>query len=168
MPELIAAYPDAKVIITIRDLDAWHISCEKTILGVSDSRLINFLGLLDAFFVKRFLRMHYLFIDGQFQSDEGFRKRDKEIHAAMHDEIQQIVPKKRLLEYKLAKGWGPLCKFFGHDIPKIPFPRMNESAEFTDRSAVICKHAMLRIAKRSLPILATLAAVWGAYLLRRL
>lgn len=85
MPELIAAYPDAKVILTIRDLDDWHSSCENTMVGVGNPPLINLLGLLDAFSLKRWLRMHHLSLHGQFQSDEVFRKRGKEIDAARHD-----------------------------------------------------------------------------------
>lgn len=167
MPELIDAYPDAKVILTIRDLDAWHRSSETTIMGIIDSRLLNFLALLDTFFFKRWLRMSYLMLYGQFQSDETFRKRGKEIHAAIHDEIRHMVPKERLLEYRLGDGWDPLCKFLGRDIPEMPFPRINESAEFTERGVVMAKRAMLRIAKRAFPVLAALAAVGGAFVLRR-
>lgn len=167
MPELIAAYPDAKVILTIRDLDAWHRSSEANIIGINDSPLLNFLALLDTFFLKRWLRMACLTLYGQFQSEETFRKRGKEIHAAIHDEIRHIVPKERLLEYRLGDGWDPLCKFLGHEIPRMPFPRINESAEFKDRGVVMAKRAVLRIAKRSLPVLAALAAVGGAYFLRR-
>lgn len=167
MPELIAVYPDAKVILTIRDLDAWHKSSEATIMGILDSRLLNFLALLDTFFLRRWLPMSRLVLYGMFQSDETFRKRGKEIHAALHDEIREMVPKERLLEYRLADGWDPLCKFLGHDLPKIPFPRINESAEFNERNVVMAKRALLRFAKRSLPVIAALAAVGGAYLLRR-
>ena len=124
--------------------------------------------MLDDPFIIRWLSTGCLIIDGLFGSDEGFREHGKETHAAVHEEIRQIVPKERLLEYRIADGWDPLCKFLGHDVPKISFPKVNESAEFKDRNAVMGKRAMLRIAKRSLPILAALGAVGGAYLLRKL
>lgn len=167
MPELIAANPDAKVILTIRDFDAWHRSSETTIMGIVDSRLLDFLALFDTSVVKRWQRMDYLILYGQFQSDETFRKRGTEIHAAIHNEIRHIVRKERLLEYRLGDGWDPLFKFLGSDIPEMPFPRINESAEFNERGVVVAKRAVLRIAKRSLPVPAALAAVGGAIFLGR-
>lgn len=45
--ELIAAYPDAKVVLNYRkDLDAWHESAIKTLLSVWDSWLIFALSCL--------------------------------------------------------------------------------------------------------------------------
>ena len=70
------------------------------------------------------------------------------------------MQKDRLLKYRLTGGWGTLCKFLGHEIPHMPFPRINERAESTERNVVIRKRAMLRFAKRSLPVLAALAAVY--------
>lgn len=105
---------------------------------------------------------------GLLGGDDGFREHGKETHAAMHEEIRQVVPKERLLEYRIADGWDQLRKSLGHDVPKISFPNVNESAAFKDRNVVMGKRAMLRIAKRSLPIPAALGAVDGAYLLRKL
>ena len=46
--ELIAAYPDAKVILNTRgDLDAWHQSVDKTIAGVNDSWMFYLAGFFD-------------------------------------------------------------------------------------------------------------------------
>ena len=51
----------------------------------------------------------YATIYGLYGNDEGLKKRGKEIHAAIHDEIRQMVPTGRLLEYRLAEGWDTLC-----------------------------------------------------------
>lgn len=32
----------------------------------------------------------------------------------------------RCLEMMIEDGWGPLCRFLGKEIPKVPFPRRNE------------------------------------------
>lgn len=41
-----------------------------------------------------------------------------------------MVPKERLLEYKMGSGWAPLCEFLGKDVPDEEFPWLNESKEF--------------------------------------
>jgi len=48
--------------------------------------------------------------------------------------IKAIVPKERLLVYKLGSGWQPLCEFLGKDdVPKVGFPRVNETEELKER-----------------------------------
>jgi hypothetical protein len=41
--------------------------------------------------------------------------------------IREIVPKERLLEFKAADGWGPLCEFLGREVPKGGYPHRNDS-----------------------------------------
>ncbi|XMA15340.1 hypothetical protein WAI453_008131 [Rhynchosporium graminicola] len=70
-PELIAAYPDAKVIMTLRDADSWHLSTAKTVWKVIQDptfRSLTFFNptlrkyrlmistLLDRFFQGQFLQ----------------------------------------------------------------------------------------------------------------
>lgn len=41
--------------------------------------------------------------------------------------MPEIVPKERLLNFKIEEGWAPLCESLGRDIPVgVPFPRVNE------------------------------------------
>jgi hypothetical protein len=53
-----------------------------------------------------------------------------------------LVPKERLLNYKLGSGWQDLCDFLGKEVPDEPFPRLNERNEM--------KIWMERIQKREL------------------
>lgn len=43
-------------------------------------------------------------------------------------EIQRIVPRDRLLVFKVKDGWKPLCEFLGKEIPQSRFPKTNERA----------------------------------------
>ena len=44
-----------------------------------------------------------------------------------NDAVQRFVPTERLLVFRVAEGWGPLCKFLGCDVPEgTPFPHLNE------------------------------------------
>ena len=44
----------------------------------------------------------------------------------------KLAPSDRLLIVKLEDGlgWGQICPFLGHEIPKEPYPRGNDPEEF--------------------------------------
>lgn len=44
--------------------------------------------------------------------------------------IREVVPEEQILEYKLSDGLGPLCKFLGKDVPNVPFPHVNDAAQY--------------------------------------
>lgn len=46
------------------------------------------------------------------------------------EEVKRTVPKEQLLLFDVKEGWEPLCKFLNKPVPKTPFPRTNEQAEF--------------------------------------
>ncbi|HEX5190991.1 MAG TPA: sulfotransferase, partial [Streptosporangiaceae bacterium] len=43
------------------------------------------------------------------------------------------VPAERLLEWKPADGWEPLCEFLEVPVPQAPIPHVNDSAMFAGR-----------------------------------
>lgn len=170
MPELIAAYPDAKIIITMRDPDAWFDSVQRSVGKIKN---INALGPIvrkmlmwfDPFYIGRFLPFAQAIESGLFgQSGFSDAKHCKEVYVRMHEEVRRIVPEQRLLEFQLKQGWEPMCKFLGKDIPGTPFPHINESSEFDERARLIARHAMIRGGKRLLLfsgfIIFVLAFVW--------
>ena len=38
---------------------------------------------------------------------------------------------------EVKEGWGPLCQFLGEEIPDVPFPRVNDTAEFNQRIRLV-------------------------------
>lgn len=42
--------------------------------------------------------------------------------------IKRLVPKERLLEFRVEEGWEPLCRFLGKDVPDEPYPKVNEGS----------------------------------------
>jgi hypothetical protein len=123
--ELIAHYPNAKVLHTTRDPEAWFESTQATIFaprGVADSPpplMAEFFGT-----VTRELgeKRH----DRAFMID-FFKRHD--------EEVKRTVPADRLLVYQAGQGWDPLCKFLGVPVPDAPYPKENSRAEFQARSA---------------------------------
>jgi hypothetical protein len=114
--ELSAYYPQAKVVLTVRDADKWFDSTQATIFSAPLLEQLNGSPLKE-FFVSTVIgafgdRVH----DRDFMVDY-FRRRNAEVAAAL--------PSDRLLVYDVAEGWDPLCRFLGVAVPEAPFPRVN-------------------------------------------
>ena len=87
----------------------------------------------------------------------------KAVYNALHDEVRAMVPKERLLEYKLGDDWEPLCRFLGKEVPAKPFPRINETAEFSERIQIVVKLAMRRAMWNAVPWVVGAGAVGAAW-----
>lgn len=149
MPELIAAYPHAKIILTERSPDTWHKSVTDTILRTftPPPPLVSLLRALDP--APRINpRLGQLMFDGVFGGLDRFATHGKETYVQMHDEVRRLVPEHRRLDYRLGEGWERLCDFLGEDVPAGEFPRVNETAEFAERMEVMKRHALERVLRR--------------------
>jgi hypothetical protein len=52
-------------------------------------------------------------------------------HYHQHIEaVKGAVPPERLLVYSVDQGWEPLCTFLDLPVPQLPFPHVNDRAEF--------------------------------------
>ncbi|KEQ69683.1 hypothetical protein M436DRAFT_55283, partial [Aureobasidium namibiae CBS 147.97] len=133
--ELISAYPSAKVILVERDVSPWYTSFEKNVICSFSSPLTRLVCLLDPGFVGKQGRLGQLVMQGQWQASSfaEWRANAKSIYAEHSEMIKAIVSKERLLVYKLGSGWQPLCDFLGKDVPKVGFPRVNETEEMKER-----------------------------------
>ena len=121
--ELMAAYPAAKVVLTVRDADGWYDSVAGTLRAIG--------SCFPWWFPPAIARMQDAIIwDGRFKG--RFDERDTAI-AAFHahvEEVQRCVPAERLLVFDVAQGWEPLCAFLDRPVPSQPFPRLNDRARF--------------------------------------
>jgi hypothetical protein len=134
--ELMDCYPDAKVILTVRDPDRWYESTRSTIYEMSrviagsrTSRVAFGLGSLFAFggFVRGDAGEEIIWkgtFDGRFE-DKSYAIGVFEKH---DEEVRRRVPSERLLVYEVKQGWRPLCEFLGVPEPDEPFPRLNDAA----------------------------------------
>ncbi len=120
-PELIEAYPDAKVLLTWRSADSWWTSFEQTIL-----QSIN--GLDDPDALGRIL-VHDKVFGGRTQD----RAHAIATYEANISRVKAVVPKDRLLVHALGDGWEPLCAHLGVPVPDQPYPSNNSAKEFRER-----------------------------------
>lgn len=131
--ELIRKYPEAKVILTVRDPGRWYESALQTIYFVRHA----FPAWAARLNPKRrdFQRMLDSVVwDGTFRG--RFEDRDFAIETfdRHNDEVRREVPADRLLVYEVREGWEPLCRFLGVPVPEgKPFPHVNDAAEFRAR-----------------------------------
>ncbi|KAJ7891152.1 hypothetical protein B0H13DRAFT_1625970 [Mycena leptocephala] len=124
--DLVAAYPDAKVILTNRDSDKWWTSLTQSIGAVAGSRRYRLAAILDPQAFGRVAALAHLIrsvIIGPVVTKEGAKAR----FVAHYQRVRDIVPKGRLLEYEVSEGWDPLCTFLVKDVPEVEFPRTNDA-----------------------------------------
>src|SRR6185312_5388126 len=119
--QLAAYYPEAKVLLSVRDPDKWFESTRETILS-EGIREIAALTPDKAFFDETVFKDYVgHFGDRGFITDY-FRRHNEAVIAA--------IPKVRLLVYEVGQGWEPLCEFLGLPVPDAPFPHVNTRADF--------------------------------------
>ncbi len=141
--ELLEAYPDAKVILTIRDSpEQWHKSIQNTIIPFIEWMNGYRPGIYDFFYRQlrtkdAFWWMNNILRDHQWLADA--KHHGTIYYQGYNDEIQRLVPTERLLIFKVSEGWRPLCEFLGKPIPAHPFPRTNDTAGWNSRVAANVK-----------------------------
>lgn len=141
--ELFAHYPDAKVILTVRDPARWYESAQATIRKASPRgwRQWLLLYLMAPFSprIRRFIPMIRTirrllwkeFFEGRFDDRDYAITRFLEHKAA----VQELIPPEQLLVYEVKQGWEPLCNFLGVPVPQDqPFPHANTRSTFKQRS----------------------------------
>jgi len=133
--ELMKKYPNAKVILTVRDPEKWYKSVKDTIYDARHqfpgryAKRFNLLNygwkFWEAYKIDKMSRsiiwkktFHNQFKNKQYAT-ELFQK-----HNAR---VQRVVPSERLLVYDVTQGWAPLCQFLNVPIPSEEFPHVNDT-----------------------------------------
>jgi hypothetical protein len=138
--EIMDAYPEAKVLLSVRDGEAWERSMRDTIWGVlygdvlmADlSRARSHVDPGWSAYIELMKEMWHQ--SGLLGS--GTDPQPGEMAAAMERYNQQVidtVPADRLLVWSVSDGWEPLCAFLDIEAPQAPFPRLNDSETFAER-----------------------------------
>ncbi len=119
--ELLAAFPDAKVVLTVRDPDRWFDSFLTLQETTDQFRVFRFIPR-----ARRFLNFVDLLLGNVFGAPRD-RQRCIEVFRCHNEQVQATVPAERLLVFQVQDGWGPLCAFLGCEVPEdVPFPHLNE------------------------------------------
>ena len=142
--QLMEIYPDAKVLLTVRDPERWFASYKvlQTIIGTliqqpyAGVRTAMGLGYKNEFLREVLMaqngiqgRVNRAMLAGKEEAVEVFNS-----HVA---EVKAYVPADRLLVFDVREGWTPLCKFLDRPVPDIPFPNVNDTATMRRSSNII-------------------------------
>ena len=119
--ELAAYWPDAKVLHTTRDPEAWFESTQATIFNPATLERFAAPGVGADFFAAFLGELRPRLSDRAFLIDHFLR------HEA---EVKATIPAERLLVYPVGSGWGPLCAFLGVAEPAEPYPSENARGDF--------------------------------------
>lgn len=119
--EMMSAFPDAKVLLNLRDPDKWYDSLvtlsttleEFRSQAEKSARLSKFFGITDH-------------VGNMLTAGDLSRENCIKAFNAHNDAVQEYVPRDRLLVFRVQDGWEPLCEFLCQDIPDEPFPYLNE------------------------------------------
>ncbi|KAJ7081135.1 P-loop containing nucleoside triphosphate hydrolase protein [Mycena belliarum] len=132
--ELIAAYPDAKVVLTNRSPESWWKSYEATIVEARKQTLfVRFITWLDPGRTAKSLQLAQLIIRALYATDHITKDVAQARFTAHYEDVRRLAPKGRLLEFEVKEGWGPLAKFLGKEVPATAFPRVNDTEQFKKR-----------------------------------
>ena len=131
--ELMDVYPQAKVLLSVREPEAWERSMRETVWAVRHGEsLIRLLSSAQAYVNPQwqaFLDMIDRLVwegKGTFAAGHSEPWQLIEAMSAHNEEVKRNVPPERLLVWSVTEGWEPLCEFLQLPVPDEPFPHLND------------------------------------------
>jgi hypothetical protein len=127
--ELVERYPDAKVLLSLRDADRWHESVMNTIHPVMQRVLPERAPKI----LRDFHAMvNELILERTFGGRLHDRAHATQVFEAHNRAVIDAVPPEKLLVYRPGDGWEPLCRFLGVPVPEADFPHLNDTAWYRE------------------------------------
>ena len=137
--ELADRHPEAKVLLSVREPEAWEHSYRETIWNFTrGNSLISHLSDARREIDPRWRRYLEL-VDRMLWSevspfgggdDPEAMMRQMQAH---NDAVREAIPAERLLVWKVTEGWEPLCEFLEVPVPGEPVPHANDAETFRGR-----------------------------------
>ncbi|MDQ1397811.1 MAG: hypothetical protein QOG64_3070, partial [Acidimicrobiaceae bacterium] len=119
--ELHDEYPEALVLLSVRDPQEWYRSASNTIFQSFDHMPPEMAPWMDS--VRCLLRE-------RFCDDMGNPAAMIDAFERHNAAVKATVPADRLLVWQPGDGWEPICERLGLPVPTEPFPITNTTDEF--------------------------------------
>jgi hypothetical protein len=130
IPELMEAFPEAKVVLTVRDSDEVWWKSYFTTVGVTcenQSFYRQKVYLISTLYKQACLGTELSSYWAQRYCAEAGQRTSGLVHSRHNDYIKGIVPPEKLLVFNVKQGWKPLCEFLGVPVREVPFPNVNDT-----------------------------------------
>ena len=127
-PELLAANPQALVLLSVRDPEDWYRSASSTIFLGLGNRIEGGPPGMSSWMETMRCLLRDRFSD-QFDDKAAMINAFDRHNARVRD----MVPADQLLEWTASDGWSPICERLGVPVPEQPFPLTNTTEEFRQR-----------------------------------
>ena len=143
--ELMVAYPEAKVLLTVhpRGAEAWYESTIDTIYFTESLWQFKVLKAVIPFMRKFGMVSTKLIWQRNHKGTMDNKAAAIALYNAHIENVKALVPPEKLLVYSVEQGWGPLCAFLGVEVPATPFPNVNDRAEIKKTIADFTKGAYM-------------------------
>ena len=143
--KLLQYYPDAKVLLSVREPEKWYESTYNTIYQAAPplfQKIVMAFKLPFSARLRKLIRVFKL-ANNVWKEDFQGRFEDREFAISLFnkhvEEVKKHVPAEKLLIFDVKQGWEHLCNFLNVPIPNKPFPRLNDSSNVKARSREIIK-----------------------------
>lgn len=120
--QLSEVFPDAVIVLSVRDPDSWWTSASNTIFPAlatyfaPDAPDDGWTGMGRGMMTS-------------FTPDWRTESAAKAAYLAYNDHVRATAPRDRLVEWQPGDGWDPICRALGLDVPNHPFPHVNTTAD---------------------------------------
>jgi hypothetical protein len=129
--KLSLAYPQAGVILTVRDPASWYQSSIATVWADQPSERTGAPGRRERAAKLRAATLRE--VGFNILEDPRNEPNTTALFNRYSEQVKHDVPPERLLVFDVGEGWEPLCAFLSVPVPQTPFPRENSAADFQSR-----------------------------------
>jgi hypothetical protein len=123
--EIAAHYPEARVLLSVRDPEAWYKSMIDTIYqpmkSPAPANAPELVRLQTEMARKAILSESF---DNRFED----KAHTIEVFNRHTQEVRDAIDPARLLVFDVREGWAPLCRFLEVAVSNVPFPKLNDTA----------------------------------------
>lgn len=117
-PELMEAFPESLILLSVRDTEAWWQSCSRTVFpSVQALPASPVKEMIDTLWETRF-------------TTDVTEASAKAAYESFNEKVRQGVAPERLLEWRPEEGWDPICAALGVPVPDESFPHLNTTEDF--------------------------------------
>ncbi|KAJ6131843.1 hypothetical protein N7471_007058 [Penicillium samsonianum] len=162
-PELVEAYPEAKIILPVRDFAGWEKSARRFNDYFSSTSPIFFEVLNKALFMEDRLSLPTFRKAWQVLFKGDFSHNSRQCYEEHYSAISSSTPKDRLMYWNVKDGWGPLCEFLDQPIPDTPFPHLNDARALEESMHPSHLLMVMRYAFRVTHIAAYACLIWASW-----